>query len=169
MSAAPATAVLTDRPHAAPMCGARLQVRGIVQGVGFRPQVLHLARALGVVGSVHNEGTMAIVEAFGPGPALAEFEQRLRTLDHGGARIDALLAQPLAVPAALPSTFSIADSALAQPGLGVAPDWAICPACCAETLDPFARRYRYAFTACTACGPRLSVFERAPYDRARTT
>uniref|UniRef100_A0A7S3XW62 Threonylcarbamoyl-AMP synthase n=3 Tax=Eukaryota TaxID=2759 RepID=A0A7S3XW62_HETAK len=169
MSAVPTTTALTDRPHGAPMCGARLKVRGIVQGVGFRPQALRLARALGVVGSVHNEGTMAIVEAFGPEPALAEFEQRLRTLDHGGTRIDALLAQPLAVPAALPSTFSIADSALAQPGLGVAPDWAICPACCAETLDPFARRYRYAFTACTACGPRLSVFERAPYDRAHTT
>lgn len=169
MSAVPATTVLTDRLQAAPMCGARLQVRGIVQGVGFRPQALRLARALGVCGSVHNEGTMAIVEAFAPGPALAEFEQRLRTLDHGGTRIDALLVQPLAVPVALPSTFSIADSALAQPGLGVAPDWAICPACCAETLDPFARRYRYAFTACTACGPRLSVFERAPYDRAHTT
>lgn len=169
MSAVPATAVLTDRLQAAPVRGARLQVRGIVQGVGFRPQALRLARALGVVGNVHNEGTMAVVEAFGPGPALAEFEQRLRTLAHGGTRIDALLAQPLAVPVALPSTFSIADSASAQPGLGVAPDWAICPECCAETLDPFARRYRYAFTACTACGPRLSVFERAPYDRAHTT
>lgn len=169
MSAVPVTTVLTDRPHAAPMCGARLQVRGIVQGVGFRPQVLRLARALGVVGSVHNEGTMAIVKAFAPESALAGFEQRLRALAHGGIRIDALLAQPIAVPAALPSTFSIADSALAQPGLGVAPDWAICPACCAETLDPFARRYRYPFTACTACGPRLSVFEHAPYDRAHTT
>jgi hydrogenase maturation protein HypF len=155
-----------------PWVGLRLEVRGIVQGVGFRPQVLRLARALGVTGSVHNAGTLVVIEGYASAAVLADFERRLRALDHGGAsgiRIDALRAQALPADATVPDTFTIADSAQARPGLGVAPDWAICPACAAETLDPFARRYRYPFTACTACGPRLTVFERAPYDRANTT
>lgn len=149
--------------------GVRLEVRGIVQGVGFRPQVLRLARALGVGGSVRNEGLLAVVEGFAPASVLAEFERRLRALDHGGTRIDSLRRLPLAVDTAAPNTFVIAGSAQARPGLGVAPDWALCADCAAETLDPSSRRWRYPFTACTACGPRLSVFERAPYDRAHTT
>ncbi|MEW5835453.1 MAG: carbamoyltransferase HypF [Pseudomonadota bacterium] len=147
----------------------RYEVRGIVQGVGFRPQVLRLARRLGVTGSVRNEGTVVVIEAFAPGAALAAFERELRALAHGGTRIDSLGAEPMPRDSTAPPEFTIGDSALARPGLGVAPDWAICEACSAETLDPFARRYRYPFTACTACGPRLSVFERAPYDRAHTT
>jgi hydrogenase maturation protein HypF len=169
MSAVPATSPAT---LCEPVCGSRWFASGIVQGVGFRPQVLRLARALGVTGSVHNAGTLVVIEAYASAAVLAEFERRLRALDHGGAsgiRIDALRAQALPADATVPEAFTIADSAHARPGLGVAPDWAICPACAAETLDPFARRYRYPFTACTACGPRLTVFERAPYDRAHTT
>jgi hydrogenase maturation protein HypF len=165
-------AALTERP-APPEPGAllalRFEARGIVQGVGFRPQVLRLARALGAAGCVRNEGTVAVVEAFAPAAVLADFERELRALDHGGTRIDSLRVERLPTDAVAPDGFTIADSAQAMPGLGVAPDWAICPACCAETLDPFSRRYRYPFTACTACGPRLSVFQHAPYDRAHTT
>ncbi|MEW5834419.1 MAG: carbamoyltransferase HypF [Pseudomonadota bacterium] len=169
MSAVAATSCAT---RCEPVCGSRWFASGIVQGVGFRPQVLRLARSLGVTGSVHNAGTLVVIEGYAGAAALAEFERRLRALDHGGAggiRIDALRAEALPADATVPEAFTIADSAQARPGLGVAPDWAICPACAAETLDPFARRYRYPFTACTACGPRLTVFERAPYDRANTT
>jgi hydrogenase maturation protein HypF len=165
-------AALTERaapPQPGALLALRFEARGIVQGVGFRPQVLRLARALGVTGRVRNEGTVAVVEAFAPAAVLADFERELRALDHGGTRLDSLRVEPLPAGAIAPDAFTIADSAQAKPGLGVAPDWAICPACCAETLDPFARRYRYPFTACTACGPRLSVFQRAPYDRAHTT
>jgi hydrogenase maturation protein HypF len=151
------------------MEGCRIEVLGIVQGVGFRPQVLLLARELGLAGSVRNEGTAAVIEAFGPGSTLAEFERRLRLLRRGGLRVDALVSSAIALPEAPPASFEIASSATALPGLGVAPDWAICAACTTETLDPLSRRYRYPFTACTDCGPRLTVFRRAPYDRANTT
>jgi hydrogenase maturation protein HypF len=169
MSAVPAPSPAT---LCEPVCGSRWFASGIVQGVGFRPQVLRLARALGVTGSVHNAGTLVVIEGYAGAAVLAEFERRLRALDHGGAggiRIDALRYEALPADARVPEAFTIAGSAQAKPGLGVAPDWAICPACAAETLDPFARRYRYPFTACTACGPRLTVFERAPYDRVNTT
>jgi hydrogenase maturation protein HypF len=148
--------------------GRRIELRGIVQGVGLRPQVLRLARAHGITGTVHNAGTAAVVEAFGPPAALRDFEARLRGLNRGGLRIDSLQSVALAVPAEPPAVFEIAASASAAPGLGIAPDGASCAACVAETLDPFSRRYRYPFTACTDCGPRLSIFQQAPYDRAHT-
>ena len=149
--------------------GRRVELRGIVQGVGLRPRVVRLAHALGLVGGVHNEGTAAVVQAYGTATALRDFEARLRALAGSGLRIDTLRAAVLDLPAVLPTAFDIGGSATALPGLGIAPDWATCPACVAETLDPFSRRYRYPFTACTDCGPRLSVFQRAPYDRLHTT
>jgi hydrogenase maturation protein HypF len=152
-----------------PAAGRRLRVRGIVQGVGFRPSTLKLARALSIVGSVRNDGTAVVIEAFGSADHLRAFESAIAALDRGGARVDALDSEPIVAAAPLPQAFEIADSTQAQPGMGIAPDWAACPACVAETLDPFSRRYRYPFTTCTDCGPRLSVFLRTPYDRANTT
>ena len=149
--------------------GRRLRVRGIVQGVGFRPGTLKLARELAIVGSVRNEGTAVIIEAFGAPAQLVAFETAIAAMHRGGARVDALDGEAIASLSPLPDSFEITHSADAPPGMGIAPDWASCPACVAETLDPFARRYRYPFTACTDCGPRLSVFERTPYDRANTT
>ena len=149
--------------------GRRIEVRGIVQGVGFRPQVLRLARAHGLTGAVRNVGTAAVIEAFGTATALRDFEARVRGLSRGALRIDALRTTQLATPLEPPPAFEISTSASATPSLGIAPDWATCPACLAETLDPFSRRYRYPFTACTDCGPRLTVFQRSPYDRANTT
>ncbi len=148
--------------------GRRIDLRGIVQGVGLRPQVLRLARELGLTGTVGNVGTAARIEVFGSPAALGDFETRLLGLSRGGLRIDQLLAKDLPLQIEPPATFEIAGSSSAQPGLGVAPDWASCAACVAETRDPFSRRYRYPFTACTDCGPRLTLFRRAPYDRANT-
>jgi hydrogenase maturation protein HypF len=149
--------------------GRRFEVTGIVQGVGFRPQVVRLAREQGVTGAVRNVGTAAVIEAYGLGLALRLFEARLQMLGGGGLHVDAVRTHLIDVPPAAPESFDIAQSQDALPSLGVAPDWAICTACTNETLDPFNRRYRYPFTACTECGPRLSVFLHPPYDRARTS
>ncbi len=149
--------------------GRRLRVRGIVQGVGFRPGTLKLARRFDIVGSVWNEGTAVVIDAFGETSGLDAFESAVAAMRRGGARVDALDCEPIAVSSSLPEKFEIVHSADAPPGMGIAPDWASCPACVAETLEPFSRRYRYPFTACTDCGPRLSVFERTPYDRDHTT
>jgi len=149
--------------------GRRLRVRGIVQGVGFRPGTLKLAREIGVAGSVWNEGTAVVIDAFGEPSRLDAFESAIAAMHRGGARVDALDAESITASSSPPENFEIVHSADAQPGMGIAPDWASCPACVAETLDPFSRRYRYPFTACTDCGPRLSVFERTPYDRNHTT
>jgi hydrogenase maturation protein HypF len=149
--------------------GRRFEVTGVVQGVGFRPQVVRLARAQGLTGAVRNVGTAAVIEAYGPGSVLREFEARLQLLAGGGLRVDGVRTHSIDVPADTPAGFDIAKSLDALPSLGVAPDWVICTACTNETLDPFNRRYRYPFTACTECGPRLSVFLHPPYDRARTS
>ena len=148
--------------------GRRIDLRGIVQGVGLRPQVLRLARELGLTGRVGNLGTAARIDVFGSPAALRDVESRLLGVSRGGLRIDQWQANDMALPTEPPATFEIAGSSGAQPGLGVAPDWASCAACVAETLDPFSRRYRYPFTACTDCGPRLTLFRHTPYDRAHT-
>lgn len=160
---------VTSLPALSLTLGRRLRVRGIVQGVGFRPGTLKLARELSITGSVRNEGTAVIIEAFGAPSQLVAFEAAVASMHRGGARVDALDGEAITPLPPLPDSFEITHSADAPPGMGIAPDWASCTACVAETLDPFARRYRYPFTACTDCGPRLSVFERTPYDRANTT
>jgi hydrogenase maturation protein HypF len=147
----------------------RLVVQGIVQGVGCRPQVWRLAQQFGVVGTVRNQGTTVVIEAYAPTSVLMGFETALRAMSRGGLRVDVVHASALPMPQVMPTGFEIASSVDETPGLGVSPDWATCPACVAEVADPVSRRYRYALTACSECGPRLSVFQRVPYDRANTT
>lgn len=160
----------TDQaPSPAGPCARRITLTGIVQGVGLRPQVLRLAHALGVRGKVCNQGTAVGIEAHGTAAQLAAFEARLRALQPGGARIDHCHSEALPWSGTTPTGFVISPSSQAQAGLGVAPDLATCPACTAETLLPGSRRQGYPFTACAECGPRLSVFQRPPYDRAHTT
>ncbi|WP_049622878.1 carbamoyltransferase HypF [Frateuria defendens] len=151
------------------MAGLRLELRGIVQGVGFRPSALRLARELGVAGEVRNAGSAVVVEAYADAARLEAFAAALAALRRGGAQVDRVRREVIPVPAPPPADFRIAASTDEAPGLGVARDLAACPACVAETMDPFSRRYRYPFTACTDCGPRLSVITGTPYDRANTT
>ncbi len=84
------------------------------------------------------------------------------------ARIDAIERGPLEFPLAT-DTFSIRASDATAVHTGIVPDAATCPACAAEIRDPANRRYRYPFTNCTHCGPRLSIVRGIPYDRARTS
>lgn len=140
-------------------------VRGQVQGVGFRPTVWRLATEMGLTGDVRNTAQGVEIRLWGP--ARDEFETRLRAALPKLAAIEAIEGFTLDLPA--PSTFEILASEPGKVRVAVTPDTAICPDCLAETRDPFQRRYRYPFANCTNCGPRLSIIEAAPYDRAKTT
>ena len=150
--------------------GERIRVRGIVQGVGFRPTVWRLANALGVRGQVGNDGEGVVIDAWGDPRTLQDLVDAIYREAPPLSRIDEMERTPYRRGGcALPPDFCISDSFATRARTHVAPDASTCPACTQEILDPFARRYRYPFTNCTHCGPRLSIVERVPYDRANTT
>jgi hydrogenase maturation protein HypF len=146
----------------------RIRVRGIVQGVGFRPTVWRIANALGVRGSVGNDGEGVLIEAWAEPTTLEMLIERIWREAPSLARIDRVERSPLAMSDE-PYDFRIVASGVGPARTQVAPDAAVCAACTQETLDPFGRRFRYPFTNCTHCGPRLSIVEGIPYDRENTT
>ncbi len=148
--------------------GWRVRVRGLVQGVGFRPCVWHLAREEGIAGQVVNDGAGVEIEAWGEEAALRRFVQRLDAEAPPLARVDAVT-HTLLEGTAERVDFVIAESADGEISTGVVPDAATCPQCLADVADPANRRFGYPFTNCTHCGPRLSIVRSIPYDRARTS
>ncbi len=146
----------------------RLSVTGVVQGVGFRPFVHRLAARHGVDGWVRNAAGDVQIHAEGAARDLAAFVRDLGAEAPPLARIERLERAPC-LPLGL-VTFTIRESEddpeRRQP---VSPDAALCAACHAELFDPRNRRYRYPFITCTDCGPRYTVIEAMPYDRARTS
>jgi len=144
--------------------GVRLFIRGLVQGVGFRPYVWRLASELGLNGWVRNEGAGVSVAV--DGAQQAEFQRRLPLEMPAQARIDAIEQSACTVDA---SGFYILDSVAGEMASAIGADGALCPACAAEVCDPGNRRWRYPFTTCTHCGPRYTVSAGLPYDRSRTS
>jgi hydrogenase maturation protein HypF len=147
--------------------GRHLRIRGIVQGVGFRPFVYGLARRFGLAGTVWNDGEGVVVELEGPADDLDRFAVALREAAPPLARIDAVEASPF-VPRG-DDVFRIAHSREGRKATMVAPDAATCADCLRELFDPADRRFRYPFINCTHCGPRFSIVIDVPYDRERTT
>jgi hydrogenase maturation protein HypF len=149
--------------------GRRIQVRGTVQGVGFRPFVYRLAREEGVSGCVRNEARGVTIEAFGTAPALDVFLRRIETDRPPAAEVREVCAE--AIPAdAAPGGFEIvASRGEGERRVSIPADLATCPECQAEVHDPRDRRHGYAFTNCTHCGPRYTIARDVPYDRAATT
>ncbi|WP_338331942.1 carbamoyltransferase HypF [Acetobacter sp. LMG 32666] len=149
-----------------PDCAEEIFVTGLVQGVGFRPFVWRLAQRLGVRGYVSNRGDGVRIVAAAPADLLEALVAGLAT-PPPHARI-ASIRRCVAQDAGW-QDFTIQAS---QPGTvqaGIVADLAVCPACVVEITDPKNRRYQYAFTNCTDCGPRFSIVTGIPYDRARTT
>ena len=144
-----------------------LRIRGIVQGVGFRPAVWRIARDLDLHGEVSNDGDGVLIRLAPPGKCDA-FVQQLRAEIPPLARIDAIEISEEESPQQYDS-FSIIASRSDTARTGVPPDAATCPACLAEIRDPADRRHRYPFTNCTHCGPRLSIIHGIPYDREQTS
>jgi hydrogenase maturation protein HypF len=154
-------------PAIGPQPGEAIRVRGLVQGVGFRPHAWRLAKDCGLAGEVLNDAEGVLVRIWGPAAARQRFVRRLRTEAPPLARIDGLEILPL--HEAPPPGFRIVQSEAGPVRTGVLPDAAACAACLAEVRDSGDRRHRYAFTNCTHCGPRLSIVRAIPYDRARTS
>jgi hydrogenase maturation protein HypF len=147
---------------------AQIVVRGIVQGVGFRPFVYNLAGALGLKGYVTNtsEGVFIDVE----GGKVTEFVHRLRTEAPPLSRITDLTATELPVHGYPDFTIRKSlDAASHLPFTLVSPDVSICDDCLRELIDSADRRYLYPFINCTNCGPRYSITLATPYDRPNTT
>ena len=148
----------------------RLRIAGTVQGVGFRPHLHRLARSLSLTGATGNDDDGVWCEIQGLRADLDAFEARVTAEAPPLARVDSVRATD--VPAVEGEReFSIAPSAVGSGTVAgtVPPDVAACGACLAEIADPGERRYRYAFTCCTDCGPRYTVVRSLPYDRERTS
>ncbi len=144
--------------------GGRIRIRGIVQGVGFRPFVYAQALELGISGSVKNLGSEVLVVASGP-----RFEDFLARISKGPpqARIDDVSVDPLDGP--VPAGFSILPSAEGFLSGMIPPDIATCSDCLQDIDIPGGRYHEYGGTSCVNCGPRYSIIKRLPYDREHTS
>ncbi|MFG2752754.1 carbamoyltransferase HypF [Streptomyces xanthophaeus] len=146
----------------------RVTVRGVVQGVGFRPYVYTRAIGLGLAGHVTNTPEGVVAEVEGALAAVSEFCDRLAADAPPLAVVDTV--DHCEVPLAGGSGFTIVASRTG--GLArtlVSPDVATCADCLAELTDPADRRHRHPFITCTHCGPRFTIVTGLPYDRAHTT
>jgi hydrogenase maturation protein HypF len=142
-----------------------IRIKGIVQGVGFRPFIYNLAGAMDVKGYATNSSDGVIIEV--EGERLDEFLKSIKSKCPPLAKIDSF--ETLEMPAKGYEDFSIIES-LEQGGFTlISPDIAICEDCLREMLDSSDRRYLYPFINCTNCGPRYSITTKVPYDRPNTT
>jgi hydrogenase maturation protein HypF len=157
-------------PRSAPHRAAArfIEVRGTVQGVGFRPFVWREAMARGIAGRVRNRSGVVEIQAEGSIGALDDFVRALRLEAPPLARVEDVASSP--APLAGFTGFEVEASAATDGGVrSVPPDVATCASCLRELFDPADRRYRYPFVNCTDCGPRFTIIESLPYDRERTS
>lgn len=145
-----------------------IRVRGVVQGVGFRPFVYRLAHEHGLAGWVLNGEDGVVIHAEGPLQVVLEFMDDLRSQAPPAATISAIEvehAEPLGL-----SDFTIhASERHDRPTVRISPDLPVCDECLNELFDPNNRRCHYPYINCTNCGPRYTVIEALPYDRPNTT
>jgi hydrogenase maturation protein HypF len=147
-----------------------VDLTGVVQGIGFRPTLYRLAVSAGLGGWVQNRPGAVRLVLEGPPETVGAFLRDLPARLPPQARVEAVTAVAETALDRVSGAFHIRDSdASGNSGLLIPADLAVCPACRADVLNPADRRYGYAFTTCTACGPRYTVVTDRPYDRDRTT
>jgi len=145
----------------------RIEVKGVVQGVGFRPFIYALAMQLHLKGWVNNTSSGVVIEAEGPSLTLDEFLQSLVKKAPPLSRIEQVVSHLIAPNGYV--RFEIRESKAEAGYVLVSPDIATCEACREELFNPEDRRYRYPFINCTNCGPRFTIIQDIPYDRPLTT
>ena len=146
---------------------AQVVVRGIVQGVGFRPFVYRLAREHGLGGWVLNSTQGVVIEVEGESERIEGFLGQLQAEPPPRAVIEKV--ETSLLPPVGYSSFVIEASREGSEFVLISPDICICADCLRELLDPHDRRYRYPFINCTNCGPRFTIISDIPYDRPKTT
>jgi len=142
-----------------------IKIKGIVQGVGFRPFIYNLAKNLNLKGYVKNTSDGVFIEV--EGNSLNEFLDSLKNKLPPLAKIDDIAIEELSAKGY--EDFSIIESIDQGSFTLISPDIAVCDDCLREMLDSSDRRYLYPFINCTNCGPRYSITQRVPYDRPNTT
>ncbi|MGQ0572815.1 MAG: carbamoyltransferase HypF [Pseudonocardia sp.] len=150
-----------------PLVRRRVRVRGIVQGVGYRPFVYGLAVELGLRGFVGNDAAGVVIEIEGAVEACEKLVAALGERAPALAQVTEVTAEDI-----LPGTdtaFVIAASTAGRADTLISPDSATCADCLRELRDPADRRHRHPFVTCTNCGPRYTIVTGVPYDRAATT
>jgi len=152
-----------------PMKRVLYEVKGVVQGVGFRPLVYRLATAQGLGGSVLNTGGGVEIEVEGPAERVDAFPRLLEEALLPPARIESMISRELSCRGLDP--FRVLASVDKREGIEVPvlPDAAICEDCWKDATEPGNRRFQYPFVTCSVCGPRFSVIRELPFDRERTT
>ncbi len=150
------------------MVGRKIEVKGIVQGVGFRPFIFNLANRYQLKGWVKNTSKGVIIEVDGEDEVIDAFLENISSSPPPLAHIDTITNSVISPNGY--TTFQIIESE-SIPGefVPISPDMAICDDCRHELFDPSNPRYRYPFINCTNCGPRFTIIKDIPYDRSSTT
>ncbi|MBW4604669.1 MAG: carbamoyltransferase HypF [Calothrix sp. FI2-JRJ7] len=147
-----------------------IRVRGTVQGVGFRPTVYRIAVANGLRGEVYNDGEGVVIRALGSEESLEKFVRQLQQECPTLAKINEITrTQHISEGEFNFDDFVISKSINNVINTEITPDTATCVQCQSEIFDPHSRWFRYPFTNCTHCGPRLSIIRSIPYDRNNTS
>ena len=139
----------------------RVQITGVVQGVGFRPYVYRLAQECHLAGSVFNDSAGVDVEVQGPETSVERFLSRLRPEAPPLSRI--VTFDVSEIPVNRDQEFRIVKShGTQEQKVLISPDVAVCEDCLREMFDPSDRRYQYPFINCTNCGPRYTIVRDIP-------
>ena len=156
-------------PHRAPEDAITVRIRGVVQGVGFRPFVFRVATRLGITGWVLNGDDGVQIFAQGRPDLLRTFVSAIKKDTPPASHIVEFVAAEAPVEP-ITTGFTIRSSTDgSHPTVRVAPDLPLCDDCLRELFDPTDRRFQYPFITCTNCGPRYSIVQDLPYDRPNTT
>jgi hydrogenase maturation protein HypF len=147
----------------------QIQIKGIVQGVGFRPFVFSLAEKISLKGKVLNNAVGVLVDVEGDTLQIEQFITALRKNAPPLSQIESIETKNQRKPANF-TDFRIVESlSNGAKFMPISADIATCEDCRRELFDPANRRFRYPFINCTNCGPRFTIIEDVPYDRAQTT
>ncbi len=146
----------------------RIIVRGIVQGVGFRPFIYRLAHRFALTGKVYNDPLGVIIEIEGKKGSVNSFLKLVMSETPPLARITNIETTDIPEEGSKHFTITKSEEHEEKKTL-IAPDIAVCDDCLKELLDPSDRRYRYPFINCTNCGPRFTIIRKIPYDRKHTS
>jgi hydrogenase maturation protein HypF len=147
----------------------RILVRGIVQGVGFRPYIFALARRHALKGQVLNNASGVLVDVEGEARAVEQFVEEIRLNPPPLSRIESIRRSDVPDAAHFQDFRIVESESGGERFTPISADIATCADCLRELFDPSDRRYRYPFINCTNCGPRFTIIEGIPYDRAQTT